>query len=95
MEDEDRGEEGYPVWTERLMKKTSADKVITKNELVQRLVREYSDAEIIEQELYKPEECSGTKIRESIRNGQDWSYLIPDCCEAKLEEVKDKIVETE
>lgn len=76
------------------MKKTSTDKVITRNDLVQRLVREYSDADIIEQELYKPKECSGTRIRESIRQGKDWRYLIPDCCEENLEEVKDKIAET-
>lgn len=94
LEDEDRGEEGYRDWTQRLMEKTEANIVISRNELVQRLVREYSESEIVEQELYRPEECSGTEIRKSIREGSEWRHLVPDCCQEKIEEVKDVIAET-
>lgn len=94
LEDEDREEEGYIDWTEKLMEKTEADVVITRNNLVQRLVRKYSDAEIEDQELYRPEKCSGTRIRKKIREGEEWGGLVPDCCRGKIEEVQDVIKET-
>lgn len=95
LEDEDRGEEGYPDWTERFIEKARPDVVITRNDLVQRLVKKYSDADIKEQELYKPDTCSGTKIREGIRNDEEWRSLVPDCNEEKIEEYKDIIAETD
>jgi nicotinamide-nucleotide adenylyltransferase len=94
IEDEDRGEKGYQDWTERFVEKTDPDVVITRNDLVQRLVRQYSDAEIEEQELYNPDTCSGTKIRKKIREEKDWLYMVPDCDEEKIEEYKDVIAET-
>jgi nicotinamide-nucleotide adenylyltransferase len=94
IEDEDRGEEGYQDWIERFIEKTDPDVVITRNDLVQRLVRQYSDAEIEEQELYKPDTFSGTKIRTRIREEKDWRYMVPDCDEEKIEEYKHIIAET-
>lgn len=94
LEDEDRGEEGYPDWTERFIEKAEPDVVITRNDLVQRLVQKHSDAEIEEQELYKPDTCSGTRIRKRVREGKEWRYMVPDCNEEKIEEYRDIIAET-
>ncbi|MFQ3275191.1 MAG: nicotinamide-nucleotide adenylyltransferase [Candidatus Nanohaloarchaea archaeon] len=95
LEDEDRGEEGYPVWAERLEEKTEPDVVITRNNLVQRLVREYTDAEVEAQELFRPDECSGTELRKRIRAGdENWKEITPDCNVDKIRQYKHIISET-
>lgn len=94
LEDEDRGEVGYRDWTEKFMEKAEQDVVITRNDLVQGLVRKYSDAEIKEQQLFMPGKCSGTKIRQKIRNNEKWRQLVPDCCESRIEDCRDIIAET-
>ncbi|MFB6192841.1 MAG: adenylyltransferase/cytidyltransferase family protein [Candidatus Nanohaloarchaea archaeon] len=85
VEDEDRGKEGYPAWTQRLVEETGAGIILSGNDLVKRLVREYSDAEVLEIEHHEPDHFSGTEIRRRIREGEEWEELVPDCC---LEEVK-------
>lgn len=95
LEDEDRGEKGYQEWAERLENKTEPDVVITRNDLVKRLVREYTDAKVEEHELFRPEECSGTKLRKRIRErNEGWSEIVPDCKEGKIEKFKSKIAQT-
>lgn len=66
--DENRGEEGYPVWAERLVQRTDADVVCSRNELVQRLVRERTTARIEEQPEFDPERFSGR--RSAVVSGQ-------------------------
>lgn len=94
LEDEDRGEEGYTAWTESLVEKTEPDVVITRNDLVQRLVHKHTDLEVEEQKLYKPDEYSGTKVRRKIREEKDWHHMVPDCSEEKIEEYRSIIAET-
>lgn len=77
-----------------MIDKTSADVVITQNELVKRLVNEYSSAEIVQQELYRPNKISGDAVREAIRSGKEWHRLVPPCCIEKIEEFKDVIKKT-
>lgn len=79
VEDEDRGEEGYPAWGQRLVKKTGAEKVISRNDTVIRIVEQYTDADIIKHGLHEPEKFSGTRIRRKIRQGEEWKHLVPDC----------------
>lgn len=77
------------------MDKTEANIVITRNKLVQKLVKEYSEAKIEEQDRYGPKNCSGSKIRENIRKNKDWKYLVPDCGIEKIEENRHIIERTE
>lgn len=91
LPDEARGEAGYPDWTEQLANKTRADVVITRNDLVTRLVREYTEARVEPQPLLRPEEYSGTVIRRRIRAGDPWRELVPDCCVDVVTEYVDAI----
>ncbi|MEF8809066.1 adenylyltransferase/cytidyltransferase family protein [Natronomonas sp.] len=94
VHDEDRGEAGYPVWAERLVDRTGAEVVISGNDLVQRLVREHTDAEIVQQELHTPDRYSGTEIRRRIRAGESWRSLAPDCCADRIAEFERAIRES-
>lgn len=85
LADEGPTEEDNRRWAEKLMRVTGAKTVISQNELVKRLVREYTDAEIVEQELYDPDRFSGTEIRRRIREGEDWDELVPDCAVGTVE----------
>lgn len=81
LADEDRGEAGYEAWETRLLDASGADVIITGNDLVRRIVREHTDARLVQQQLHSPEQYSGTEIRARIRTGQPWRHLVPDCCE--------------
>ncbi|MFT4893137.1 MAG: nicotinamide-nucleotide adenylyltransferase [Candidatus Nanohaloarchaea archaeon] len=95
LEDEDRGKEGYPEWADRLEERTEPDVVITRNDLVERLVRKHTDARVEEHDLHRPEECSGTELRKRIRQGRDdWRDIAPDCNVDKIEEFEDIIART-
>lgn len=94
LEDEDRDEAGYPDWARELVDRTGADVVVTRNDLVQRIVREYTDASVVEQPLYERESFSGTEIRRRIRGGEPWRELVPDCCEAQVADYVDIIRDT-
>lgn len=91
LPDEARGEAGYPDWAEQLATETRADVVISRNDLVTRLVREYTDARVEPQPLLRPEEYSGTEIRRRIRAGDRWRDLVPDCCVDVVAEYVDVI----
>jgi nicotinamide-nucleotide adenylyltransferase len=82
--DEDRGEAGYPDWGQRLVARTDADVVITGNETVADIVREYTDARVEAQRMHEPGRYSGTEIRRRIREGEPWRDLVPDCCEDRV-----------
>ena len=94
VQDEDRGDEGHPIWTRRLMEKTDADTVISGNDLVQRLVRKFSDGEIVEIQHHEPEIYSGTEIRRKIRKGEEWRGLVPECCLEEVERYEEVIRES-
>lgn len=94
VRDEDRGEAGYPVWADRLVDRTDAEVVISGNDLVQRLVREHTDAEVHQQELHMPDRYSGTEIRRRIRAGESWRSLVPDCCVDRVAEYEGVIRES-
>jgi nicotinamide-nucleotide adenylyltransferase len=91
LEDEDKGSEGHREWVNRLIRNTETDKVITRNELVKEIIREYSEAEVVEHKLYRPEKYSGTNIRGKIREGKPWKELVPSCCRKEIIELSDKI----
>lgn len=94
MEDEGPTEEDNKRWAEKLDAVTAADTAISQNPLVKRLVREYTGMEVEEQELYNPEELSGTEVRRRIRQVEDWRALVPECAQAKVEEYLEIIRET-
>jgi len=73
-------------WCQELLETTSAEAVITGNDWTQRAVSEYSDTEVIEQEMYRRELYSGTEIRTRIRSGDEWRYLVPDCARRAMED---------
>ncbi|MFB6265574.1 MAG: adenylyltransferase/cytidyltransferase family protein [Candidatus Nanohaloarchaea archaeon] len=79
LEDEGPTEEDNERWARKLVETTGADVVLSQNELVKRLVEEYTDAELVEQELYDPERFSGTEVRRRMREGEDWRELVPEC----------------
>lgn len=95
VKDEDRGEQGYPDWAERFIEKTEADIVITGNDLVKKIIKNYTEASVKEIDLYCPEKFSGTRIREKIRRGENWVNLVPECSRKQIEEFTDIIERTE
>ncbi len=92
VEDESRDEEGNKKWIQRIETETGADKAVSQNPLVKRLVKEYSSMELVEQEMHDPDIYSGTAVRRRIKAGEEWRYLVPKCAEEeiaeKLEEIK-------
>jgi len=93
IEDEGKDEENNRRWAEKLEDR-DIDAVISQNDLVKRLVNEYTDLELIEQDLYDPEIYSGTEIRRRIRSGEEWRYLVPGCAKEKIEEFQEIIKES-
>lgn len=94
VQDEDRGEEGYPAWGRRLIQRTDADTVITRNDTVIDIIEDFTDAEIVEHAPHKPEKYSGKRIREKIRGGDRWKGLVPDCSQEKTSEYEAIVEET-
>lgn len=92
--DEDRGETGYLTWGRRLVERTGADVVVSGNEVVQRIVREHTDATVAQQELHSPERYSGTELRRRIRAGEPWRELVPECCVERVAEYESIIART-
>lgn len=92
LEDEGKGDEGNQIWIQKL-KDMGTERVISQNDLVKKLVSEDQGLELIEQELYDPEIYSGTEVRRRIRSGEEWRYLVPQCCEEEIagfvEEIRD------
>lgn len=90
LKDEEKTEEGNKLWVSKL-EEIGADKVISGNSLVQRLVKQHTDMDVMTPELHDPEIYSGTEIRRRIRSGEEWRYLIPKCSQDRIEEYEDKI----
>lgn len=95
VKDEDRGKKGYPDWAKRFMEKTEADVVITGNERVKEIIKDYTEASVREIDLYCPEKFSGTRIREKIRKNENWVNLVPECSRKRIEEFTDVIKEVQ
>ncbi|MFB6144012.1 MAG: adenylyltransferase/cytidyltransferase family protein [Candidatus Nanohaloarchaea archaeon] len=91
LEDEGSSEEANQKWAEKLEEKSRADAIITRNSLVARLVDEYTGMDVVEPERIGPDSYSGTEVRRRIRSGEEWRYLVPDCCQEKVEELKEVI----
>lgn len=94
IEDESRDEEGNQRWVQKLVERTEADAVISQNDLVKRLVKDHTDAELLEQELHDEKVYSGTEIRRRIRSEEEWAYLVPECAIEKIKEYLDEIEES-
>ncbi len=94
IEDEGPTEEDNQRWAEKLGPTTGADVVISQNDLVKRLIREYTDLDLIEQDLYDPDRFSGTEIRRRIRDDEAWEELVPDCAVGTVRQYTDIIRET-
>lgn len=92
--DEEGGEEGNQRWIQKVKDKTEAEIVISQNSLVKKLVREDSELKLIEQELYQENIYSGTEVRRRVRSGEEWRYLLPNCCEKEFEEILEKVKES-
>jgi nicotinamide-nucleotide adenylyltransferase len=78
-------------WAEQLVNMTGADSVITRNDWTRKAVAQNTDVEIIEQELHRRSMYSGTEVRTRIRSGDEWRYLVPQCCVDEIEKNLDKI----
>lgn len=95
VEDEDRGEAGHSDWGRRLVESTGAEKIISRNEMVIDIVERHTDAEIVEHDLQSPERYSGTRIRNSIREGEEWKHLVPGSTRTKTDEYQHIIERTQ
>jgi nicotinamide-nucleotide adenylyltransferase len=73
-------------WVEKLVEKTGAEAVVSRNEWTIEAVQKSSDLEVLEQEFEKKDLYSGTEIRRRIRSGEEWSYLVPECARDKISE---------
>lgn len=89
--DEGESEEGNQRWIQKLKDKTGAEVIISRNDLVKELVRKDDELELVEQDLYQKDIYSGTQVRRRVRSGQEWSYLVPECCEEEFRELTDKV----
>ncbi len=92
--DEGESQEGNQRWIQKLKEKTDAEVIISRNDLVKKLVREDDELELVEQDLYQKDIYSGTQVRRRVRSGQEWSYLVPECCEEEFGEMVDKVKES-
>ncbi len=74
------------VWVQYLrMLLPRFDAVVTRNPLVAELFKDMGYP-VIRQELYHREECSGTRIRELVVGGGDWTRCVPSEILELLEE---------
>lgn len=94
VEDEETDEDGNRTWIGKIEEKTGADAVISQNDLVKEIVRNYSDMELETQKLHDPKVYSGTAVRRRMKSGEEWRYLTPECAKDKLEELEEKIRES-
>jgi nicotinamide-nucleotide adenylyltransferase len=92
--DEDESEDGNQKWIQKVKEKTGAEAVISQNPLVKDIVARDTELKLIKQDLYQEEIYSGTEVRRRVRSGEEWRYLLPDCCEKQFEKLKDKIKES-
>lgn len=90
VEDETKDEEGNKKWIQKI-ENLGIDAVISQNDLVKRLVNEYTNLELIEQDLFNKDIYSGTETRRRIRSGEEWRYLVPKCCTEEINDLLDKI----
>lgn len=81
-------------WGQKLEKKTGADIIISQNDHVVDIVKEYTDMEPLRQEKFDPEIYSGQEVRRRIRSGEEWSYLVPKCARDKINELEDVFKKT-
>ena len=99
IEDESKDEEGNRKWVSKLEDNVGEAVLVSGNELVQRLVEEYTEIRLREPDYSDPEVYSGTEIRRRIRSGEEWRYLVPECSaeilEEHLEEVEESGIEYE
>lgn len=94
LEDEGSTEEDNRQWVEKLEEETGSEVVISQNDLVKRLVQEYTDMELVEQDLYDPEKFSATEVRRRIREGEEWKELVPDCAIQNIKDCQEVLRET-
>lgn len=78
-------------WIEDLEDEIDAGIVISQNDLVKQLVREHTEMDVEEQELYDEDLYSGTEIRRRMKSGEEWRYLVPDCAVKKIDEAEQTI----
>jgi len=88
---ESKQEEDNQEWCQRLEEKLDIDVMISQNDLVKRIVDEYTDFEVHGQQLHEPDIYSGTEVRRRIRSGEEWRYLIPNCCQERMEELTEAV----
>ena len=88
LEDMESDEE----WAEKLGERCSGT-LISGNELVQKLVGEFTDLNVVEPELHDPEIYSGSEIRRRMRSGEEWRYLVPKCAQDCIEQKEEDIRE--
>lgn len=93
LEDEGKTEEGNRKWAAKLEEKTGGDAVISRNSLVQELVREHTSMEVEEPDKIGPDSYSGTEVRRRIQSGEEWRYLVPDCCKEEIDSLTEVIEE--
>lgn len=91
ISDEGEGEENNKKWIRKLRDKTGCDVIITQNDLVKRLVTDYTTLELIEHDLYDPDIYSGTEVRRRMRAGGEWRYLVPECAIEEIEKHVEKV----
>lgn len=94
VSDEGETEEGNQRWISKVKEATKADAVISQNQLVKEIASADPELKLIEQDLFQEEIYSGTEVRRRVRSGEEWRYLLPDCCEEEFEELLEKVKES-
>lgn len=71
-------QEDNDTWTDMVAETVDFDVVVSGNELVRKLLGDRGYV-VEDPDYLKPEQYSGTHIRERIAAGDDWEHLIPGC----------------
>lgn len=71
-------QESNEQWTDNVEERVEFDTIISGNSLVRELLGDCG-YNVEDPDYLKPEQYSGTYIRNQIADGADWEHLVPDC----------------
>ncbi|MDY6770387.1 MAG: adenylyltransferase/cytidyltransferase family protein [Candidatus Nanohaloarchaea archaeon] len=73
-------------WMDWIEERFSVERCISGNDHVRRLFQERG-YQVEHPDYLKPEQLSGTTIRENIAAGELWRDMVPNCCEQVLDDI--------
>lgn len=75
-----------PVWTRQILDKVEIDRVVSGEGVTRKCFQE-EDITVDHPDYLDRDRFRSTRIREKIRNGEDWKELVPECSLEVLEDI--------